>query len=107
MKWFMRVRVIRKLRDPRVIDWESEVESVETEIDRTLRLALAVGKAARHAIVILEEVDEHDSTCLNLLSTTMTTNEEVGLLMRAVCFAMEGNELDGDGRRKGEADEEA
>lgn len=75
------------------IDWQSEVNTAEGEVETQLRRALIMAHRVRRVIVVMEETSDKgdDSTFLSLLSSTMTSNEQMGILYRALAFSEYGN----------------
>lgn len=90
-----------------MIDWEREINHNQRDIDAMLAKATAKAPDFKSVIIIAEEAGDsaQESTVLRLFSSDMTTNEQIGILMRAVQFAIVGNELDESGTLYGEVDE--
>lgn len=74
------------------IDWQSEVNAADGEVEVQLRRALGMAHRVRRVIVVMEETsDEDDATFISLLSSKMSSNEQMGILFRALTFSEYGN----------------
>ena len=90
-----------------MIDWEREINHNQADIEDTLAKATAKAATFKSIIIVVEEAGDTDeeSTVLRFYSSDLTTNEQVGILSRAVNLAIVGNEIDEDGNRRFEVDE--
>lgn len=71
-----------------MIDWQGEVNAVETPIERTLKDALDQCKTWNHCIVLyIEEIDE-DKECVGWINTVPSTVLNDVKLLEAVKFCM-------------------